>query len=145
MFRESLSKLEKYEALNIKKRPRSDLSSDRGSGVNLTKMGNQIHKIPNDNLTQRSEARTSNSMLNKRIRTSVADVRVRMLYTIVFYILLLKFHIADLSYVVKYFLAIWTLRFMRAKQECIIYTSIYSFKFSSSFLFPKENIKLLLA
>jgi len=77
MLGESLSKLEKYEALNIKKRQRSDLSTDRGSGVNLTKMGNQIHKIPNDNLTQRSEARTSNSMLNKRIRTSVADVRVR--------------------------------------------------------------------
>jgi len=76
MLGESLSKLEKYEALNIKKRQRTDLSSDRGSGVNLTKMGNQIHKIPNDNLTQRSEARTSNSMLNKRIRTSVADVRV---------------------------------------------------------------------
>ncbi|ESW04421.1 hypothetical protein PHAVU_011G093600 [Phaseolus vulgaris] len=75
MLGESLSKLEKYEALNIKKRQRTDLSSDRGSGVNLTKMGNQIHKIPNDNLTQRSEARTSNSMLNKRIRTSVADVR----------------------------------------------------------------------
>ncbi|XP_027909430.1 uncharacterized protein LOC114168718 isoform X2 [Vigna unguiculata] len=75
MLGESLSKLEKYEALNIKKRQRSDLSTDRGSGVNLTKIGNQIHKIPNDNLTQRSEARTSNSMLNKRIRTSVADVR----------------------------------------------------------------------
>ncbi|KOM50556.1 hypothetical protein LR48_Vigan08g138300 [Vigna angularis] len=75
MLGESLSKLEKYEALNIKKRQRTDLSSDRGSGINLTKMGNQIHKIPNDNLTQRSEARTSNSMLNKRIRTSVADVR----------------------------------------------------------------------
>ncbi|KHN38635.1 hypothetical protein glysoja_008184 [Glycine soja] len=75
MFGESLSKLEKYEALNIKKRQRTDLSSDRGGGVNLTKMGNQIHKTPNDNLTQRSEARASNSMLNKRIRTSVADVR----------------------------------------------------------------------
>ncbi|XP_020214189.1 uncharacterized protein LOC109798366 [Cajanus cajan] len=75
MLGESLSKLEKYEALNIKKRQRADLSSDRGGGVNLTKMGNQIHKTPNDNLTQRSEAKASNSMLNKRIRTSVVDVR----------------------------------------------------------------------
>ncbi|RDX62865.1 hypothetical protein CR513_58764, partial [Mucuna pruriens] len=75
MFGESLSKLEKYEALNIKKRQRTDLSSDRGGGVNLSKMGSQIHKTPNDNLTQRSEAKVSNSMLNKRSRTSVADVR----------------------------------------------------------------------
>ncbi|KAJ1440683.1 hypothetical protein SESBI_01751 [Sesbania bispinosa] len=76
MFRESISKLDRYrEALNSKKRQRTDLSSDRGGGVNLTKMGSQIHKTPNDSLTQRSEAKTSNSMLNKRIRTSVADVR----------------------------------------------------------------------
>ncbi|KAL2328469.1 hypothetical protein Fmac_021896 [Flemingia macrophylla] len=75
MFGESLSKLEKYEALNVKKRQRADLSSDRGGGVNLTKMCSQIQKTPNDNLTQRSEAKASNSMLSKRIRTSVADVR----------------------------------------------------------------------
>ena len=56
MFGESLSKLEKYEALNIKKRQRTDLSSDRGGGVNLTKMGNQIHKTPNDNLHLKTTA-----------------------------------------------------------------------------------------
>lgn len=84
MFRDSISKLDRYrEALNSKKRQRTDLSSDRGGGVNLTKMSSQIHKTPNDSLTQRSEAKTSNSMLNKRIRTSVADLRVRMCYTIV--------------------------------------------------------------
>nr|XP_025683567.1 uncharacterized protein LOC112784503 isoform X3 [Arachis hypogaea] len=62
-------------ALNTKKRQRTDLSSERGSGVNLTKMGSQTHKTPNDNLTPRSEVKTSNSMLNKRLRTAVADVR----------------------------------------------------------------------
>lgn len=77
MFRESISKLDRYrETLNSKKRQRTDLSiSDRGVGVNLPKMGSQIYKSPNDTVTQRLEAKTSNSMLNKRIRTSVADVR----------------------------------------------------------------------
>ncbi|RYR70548.1 hypothetical protein Ahy_A03g017027 isoform B [Arachis hypogaea] len=78
MLGESLSKLDRYReaiALNTKKRQRTDLSSERGSGVNLTKMGSQTHKTPNDNLTPRSEVKTSNSMLNKRLRTAVADVR----------------------------------------------------------------------
>ncbi|CAL5212275.1 unnamed protein product [Lathyrus oleraceus] len=75
MFRESISKLDRYrEALNSKKRERSDLSSERGGGVNLTKMGSQIHKISDDNMTQR-EVKTSNSMLNKRTRMLVADTR----------------------------------------------------------------------
>ncbi|KAK7263396.1 hypothetical protein RJT34_30985 [Clitoria ternatea] len=76
MLRESISKLDRYrEALNSKKRQRIDSSSDRAGGVNLTKMGSQIHKTPNDNLTLRSETKSSNSIMNKRIRTSVADVR----------------------------------------------------------------------
>ncbi|XP_027345863.1 uncharacterized protein LOC113857830 [Abrus precatorius] len=76
MFRESISKLDRFrEVLNTKKRQRNDLSGERGGGVNLTKMGSQMHKTPNDNLSQRSEAKASNSMLNKRIRTSVADGR----------------------------------------------------------------------
>lgn len=84
MFREYISKLDRFrEASNSKKRQRADTSSDRGGGVNLTKMGSQIHKTPNDSLTQRSEVKTSNAMLNKRMRTSVADLRVRMWCTIV--------------------------------------------------------------
>jgi hypothetical protein len=86
MFRESISKLDRYrEALNSKKRQMSDLSSERGSGVNLTKMGSQIHKIPNENMTQR-EVKTSNSMLNKRIRMSAGDTRVS------FTLMLLRFY-----------------------------------------------------
>lgn len=77
MLRESISKLDKFrEALSTKKRQRSDLSIDRGGGVNLTKMGSQLHRNSNDILPQKSEAKTSSSPLNKRIRTSVADVRV---------------------------------------------------------------------
>lgn len=72
MFQESITKVDGY--INSKKRQRNDLSSERGSGVMLTKMGSQIHKIPNDNMTPR-EVKTPKSMLNKRIRTSVADMR----------------------------------------------------------------------
>ncbi|KAE9620607.1 hypothetical protein Lalb_Chr01g0004831 [Lupinus albus] len=76
MFRESISELERYtEALTSKKRQRADLSSERGGGVNLTKMGSQHQKTNIDNLTQRSDSKTSNSMLSKRIHTSVADMR----------------------------------------------------------------------
>jgi hypothetical protein len=85
MLEENISKLDGYtEALNSKKRQKNDLSSERGSGVKLTKMGSQIHKIPNDNMTPR-EVKTPKSMLNKRIRTSVADMRVY------FKLLLLRF------------------------------------------------------
>ncbi|KAI4322414.1 hypothetical protein L6164_022112 [Bauhinia variegata] len=76
-FRENIFKLDKYrEALSSKKRQRTDLSSDRGGGVNLTKMGSQIHRNTSDTITQRSEAKTTSPVLNKRIRTSVADVRM---------------------------------------------------------------------
>ncbi|KAI4334242.1 hypothetical protein L6164_018956 [Bauhinia variegata] len=76
-FRENIFKLDKYrEALSSKKRQRTDVSTDRGGGVNLTKMSGQIHRNPNDTLPQRSEAKTTNPVMNKRIRTSVADVQV---------------------------------------------------------------------
>ncbi|KAK4255235.1 hypothetical protein QN277_008256 [Acacia crassicarpa] len=76
MMREYISKLDKYtEAVSSKKRQRTDFSTDRGGGVNLTKMGGQLHRNSSDILTQKSEAKASSSALNKRIRTSVADVR----------------------------------------------------------------------
>ncbi|CAL0304018.1 unnamed protein product [Lupinus luteus] len=76
MLRQNISQLDRFtEALTSKKRRRTDLSSERGGGVNLTKMGSQHQKTNSDILTQRSDSRTSNSMLNKRIRTSVADTR----------------------------------------------------------------------
>jgi len=53
MLRESISKLEKYkEALSSKKRPCRDLSSgERSGGVNLAKMGSQIHRNSHDTVT----------------------------------------------------------------------------------------------
>lgn len=77
MFNESMFKLDKYrEALTSKKRQRIDLSSQRSSGINLIKAGSQIHRTPHDTMTQRLEDRAKNAVLNKRIRTSVADQRV---------------------------------------------------------------------
>ncbi|XP_017620996.1 uncharacterized protein LOC108465183 isoform X2 [Gossypium arboreum] len=75
-LRESISKLERYrEALSSKKRQRSDISSERTSGVSIAKMGSQIHRNGHDLLTQRLEDRPKSMGLNKRVRTSVADLR----------------------------------------------------------------------
>ncbi|KAK8544419.1 hypothetical protein V6N13_056200 [Hibiscus sabdariffa] len=75
-LRESISKLDRYkEALSSKKRQRSDISSERTNGVNITKMVSQIHRNGHDLLTQRLEDRPKSMGLNKRVRTSVADLR----------------------------------------------------------------------
>lgn len=77
-LRESIVKLDKYEeVLNSKKRQRNDISpSERVGGVNLVKTGSQVHRNASDVLTQRSEDRAKIAGLNKRVRSSVADVRV---------------------------------------------------------------------
>ncbi|XVF19719.1 hypothetical protein REPUB_Repub11eG0135100 [Reevesia pubescens] len=75
-LRESISKLERCrEALGSKKRQRSDISSERTSGVNIAKMGNQILRNTHEIMTQRSEDRPKGMGLNKRARTSIADLR----------------------------------------------------------------------
>lgn len=77
-LRDSISKLEKYkDALSSKKRQRSDVSpiERSGGGANVAKIGNQIRRNPQDVMTQRLEERTKSVGLNKRARTSVADVR----------------------------------------------------------------------
>lgn len=77
LLRESLSKLERYrEALSSNKRQRSELSLNEKSNLaNAAKAGGQIHRNPHD-MAQRLKDRTKSTGLNKRIRTSVADVRV---------------------------------------------------------------------
>lgn len=69
MLHESMFKLDKYrEALSSKKRRRSEHQ--------LVKLKNPNIRGPHDIITQRLEDRAKNVMLNKRIRTSVADQRV---------------------------------------------------------------------
>ncbi len=78
MLCDSIIKLDKYrEGLSSKKRQRSDLSSsERSGGVNLARMGSQIHRNSHDTVTRRLEDKTKGIGLNKRVRTSVVDVRV---------------------------------------------------------------------
>ncbi|XP_010271669.1 PREDICTED: uncharacterized protein LOC104607682 isoform X3 [Nelumbo nucifera] len=74
---ESLSKLDEYcEVLDSRKQRRSELlSNERSSGTNLLKMGSQTHQNRPDLVGQRLEERTKNVVPNKRVRTSVAEVR----------------------------------------------------------------------
>ncbi|CAL1403946.1 unnamed protein product [Linum trigynum] len=78
MLKDSMMKLDKYkEVLTSKKRQRSEFSvTERSNGpINLAKMGSQIHRIPHEGMPQRLEERAKCVGLNKRVRTSVADVR----------------------------------------------------------------------
>lgn len=73
---ESLQKLIKYEAFGSKKPQRSDmLTTDRSGGANLLKMGSLVHRNTPDLVSQRLEDRTKNVVLNKRVRSSVAELR----------------------------------------------------------------------
>lgn len=66
---ESLQKLDKYcEVLNSKKQ-----TNERSGGSNLLKMGSLMQR---DLVTPRLEERTKNIVLNKRIRSSIAEIRV---------------------------------------------------------------------
>ncbi|XP_043703068.1 uncharacterized protein LOC122653191 isoform X2 [Telopea speciosissima] len=72
---DSVIKLDKYcEALNLRKKQRSELlSSERSGGTNLLKMGVQTHQNRPNLVTQRLEERAKNAVQNKRVRTSVAE------------------------------------------------------------------------
>lgn len=76
-FDESLHKLTKYvEALNSKKQQRNEmLTNERSGGTNLLKMGSLSQRNSPDLLPQRLEGRTKNVVLNKRVRSSVAETR----------------------------------------------------------------------
>lgn len=75
---ESIRKLSKYcEAVSLRKQQRNDLlPNEKSVGLNSLKMGTQIHRSSPDLVTQRLEDRTKNVVMNKRVRTSMADVWV---------------------------------------------------------------------
>lgn len=75
---ESLHKLNKYcEALNSKKQQRTELlANERPGGSSLLKIGSLSQRNSPDVLPQRLEDRTKNVVLNKRVRSSVAETRV---------------------------------------------------------------------
>ncbi|KAJ4720590.1 Spectrin beta chain, brain [Melia azedarach] len=74
---ESLHKLNKYcEALNSKKQQRTELlANERPGGSSLLKIGSLSQRNSPDVLPQRLEDRTKNVVLNKRVRSSVAETR----------------------------------------------------------------------
>lgn len=78
---DSMHKLNKYcENLNLRKQQRNDLlPNEKSVGLNTLKMGTQIHRSSPDLVTQRLEDRTKNVVMNKRVRTSMADMRVCIL------------------------------------------------------------------
>lgn len=74
-FDDYINKLNKYcEALNSKKQQRSDmLTNERSGGSNFLKTGTQIQRYP---MAQKTEDKPKNVVLNKRVRSSVAETKV---------------------------------------------------------------------
>ncbi|KAG9458950.1 hypothetical protein H6P81_003458 [Aristolochia fimbriata] len=73
---DSTVKLDKYRhTLFSRKRQRNEIATERSGGANLLKMGNQISQPPPDLATQRLEDRTKSGVPNKRVRTSMVEVR----------------------------------------------------------------------
>ncbi|XP_020877245.1 uncharacterized protein LOC110227462 isoform X2 [Arabidopsis lyrata subsp. lyrata] len=73
---ENISKLDKYaETISSKKRRRNDIPpGERMDAANFDKVRNQVPRAQ-DSMAQRSEERKKMLGLNKRARTTVADVR----------------------------------------------------------------------
>lgn len=77
MMEERLYNLKQYsESTTSKKQQRGDLLMNERSGGPTLKIGNQIHRSPSDIISQKMEDRPKNVILNRRVRTSLADTRV---------------------------------------------------------------------
>ncbi|MED6133427.1 hypothetical protein PIB30_028083 [Stylosanthes scabra] len=74
---ESLHKVKCWEALNMKKQLRNEiLTNERlGGGPHFLKMGSQTHRNPSEHVNQRPVDKPKNVILNKRVRTSAAEIR----------------------------------------------------------------------
>lgn len=74
---EHLHKLDKYcDGVNSKKPQRNELLPNDQAGALNSKIGTQIYRNPIEVVNQRVEDRPKNVLLNKRVRTSVAETRV---------------------------------------------------------------------
>ncbi|KAI3793541.1 hypothetical protein L1987_36160 [Smallanthus sonchifolius] len=73
---EHLHKLDKYcDDVNTKKTQRNELLTNDQAGALNSKIGSQIYRSPTELTNQRVEDRPKNVLLNKRVRTSVAETR----------------------------------------------------------------------
>lgn len=74
---ERLYKLRQYlESPTSKKQQRGELLTNERSGGSNLKIGNQIHRSSSDIVSHKMEDRPKNVILNKRVRTSMADTRI---------------------------------------------------------------------
>lgn len=75
---EHLNKISKYEVGMSSKKPQRKelLTSERSSGSTV-KIGSQLHRNTSEIGSQKFDDRPKNGVLNKRVRTSVADPRVQ--------------------------------------------------------------------
>ncbi|XP_031115676.1 uncharacterized protein LOC116019553 [Ipomoea triloba] len=73
-FDELLHKLNKFGEVTKKPLRNEALTNERSGSSNL-KMGTQVHRGLSDQVTLKTEDRTKNVSLNKRVRTSVAETR----------------------------------------------------------------------
>ena len=87
MLQDSLLKLDKVRNIVSKKRQRNEIqSTEEASNSNLLKLGSQVHQNPSDLAGQRLEERTKNGVPNKRVRSSMAEVRVCISYEAFFFL-----------------------------------------------------------
>jgi len=77
LLQDSLLRLDKVRNIVSKKRQRNEIqSNEKASNSNLLKIGSQVQQNPSDLVGQRLEERTKNGVPNKRVRSSMAEVRV---------------------------------------------------------------------
>ncbi|XP_076957399.1 uncharacterized protein LOC143632862 [Bidens hawaiensis] len=73
---ERLHKLDKYcDGVNTKKTQRNESLTNDQAGSTNSKIGTQVYRNPAELVNQRVEDRPKNVLLNKRVRTSVAETR----------------------------------------------------------------------
>ncbi|KAI3809265.1 hypothetical protein L1987_25236 [Smallanthus sonchifolius] len=76
---EHLHKLDKYcDGVMAKKTQRNESMTNDQAGALSSKTGIQIYRNPTELVNQRVEDRPKNVLLNKRVRTSVAETRVKL-------------------------------------------------------------------
>ncbi|XP_064968569.1 uncharacterized protein LOC135614775 isoform X1 [Musa acuminata AAA Group] len=75
LLHESILKLDKYRNLISRKRQRIDQSNEKSGTSNPLKMVSQTHQNPAELTSPRLEDRSKNVVPNKRIRSSMAEVR----------------------------------------------------------------------
>lgn len=77
LLQESILKLDKYRNIVTKRRSRNEAqTSEKPGSSNLLKMGSQIHQSSSDIANVRQEERTKLAIPNRRVRSSMAEVRV---------------------------------------------------------------------